>query len=204
VKKSTVGRGAVAVCAAGLLLAGAWAQRGTGAGAGTGTGSGGGGRGSREFDDPVPAAIPSSSADIARAKSTREQNVKDATRLAELSEKVRRDLEASSSFTLSVATVQEVDEINKLSKKLYARLRSSGASPDAGQSGFDATHQGPGVKSSCEGGPVNSPRSRGDAERTPGSPPRHRGKPKRSSRLPGRLTIEGGLKHLAVSDSQSL
>ncbi|SPE40850.1 exported hypothetical protein [Candidatus Sulfopaludibacter sp. SbA3] len=67
---SRVGGCAIVVLAAGLLLA-ANGQRG-------------GGRGNQPgFDDPLPPGK-ISNADITRAKAEREQNIKDATRLAEL------------------------------------------------------------------------------------------------------------------------
>jgi 5'-deoxynucleotidase YfbR-like HD superfamily hydrolase len=112
--------------AAGLLW-GAWGQRG--------------GRGVSNPED-MPAPRPASNADIGRAKAEREQNIKDATRLAELAEKVRRDLVAASSFTLSISTVKDADEMAKLSKKLHSRLKSGNAQSDPNQTIYDATRSG--------------------------------------------------------------
>jgi hypothetical protein len=125
-----VWRGTLLVVAAGLLL-GAWGQRG-----------GGSGRKGSPSDDP-DAARSSATGDIGRAKADRDQNIKDATRLAELAEKVRQDLVAGSSFTLSLATLKDTDEINRLSKKLYARLKTGNPRPDPAANPYDATHVGP-------------------------------------------------------------
>jgi len=129
-RDSSVGRCTVVVFAAGLLLA-AWGQRG-------------GGRGVTAGDLPElppPAAV--SSVDIGRAKAEREQNLKDATRLAELAEKVRHDLEGSSSFTLSISTIKNTEELEKLSRKLHSRLKSGTPRPDQTPEGYDASHVGP-------------------------------------------------------------
>lgn len=124
---SRVGRCTIAALVAGFVLA-AWGQRG-------------GGRGVANPED-MPAPRPASNADIGRAKAEREQNIKDATRLAELAEKVRHDLVAASSFTLSISTVKNADEMAKLSKKLHSRLKSGNAQSDANQTIYDATRSG--------------------------------------------------------------
>ena len=85
-------------------------------------------------DDPQPQPYQS---DVARAKAERERNLQDATRLAELAGKVKRDLETASSFTLSLATIKDTDEMAKLSKSLHSRLKSAGARPDALPAPYD-------------------------------------------------------------------
>lgn len=124
---SRVRQCAVLVFGAGLLL-GAWGQRGR----------------LTTADPPeIVPPIAGSNADIKRAKAEREENIKDATRLAELAEKVRHDLVAGSSFTLSLSTLKDTDEINKLSKKLYTRLKTGNPRPDPAANPYDATHVGP-------------------------------------------------------------
>jgi hypothetical protein len=67
--------------------------------------------------------------DVARAKADREQNVKDAARLAELAVKVRDELVQSGSYALSAGTVKNLDEMEKLTKKLRSRIKSAGVRP---------------------------------------------------------------------------
>ena len=125
---SSMGRCTALALAAGLLLA-AWGQRG--------------GRLTNGDPQEPPPPRAASNADIGRAKAEREQNLKDATRLAELAEKVRHDLEGSSSYTLSISTVKDSEEMAKLSKQLHARLKTGNPRPDQTPAGFDASHVGP-------------------------------------------------------------
>jgi hypothetical protein len=53
-------------------------------------------------------------------KAEREQNLKDAARLVELSGQLRQDLE---SFILPLATLKKTDEIEKLVKQIRTRMR---------------------------------------------------------------------------------
>lgn len=77
--------------------------------------------------------------DTARAKAERDRNIQDATRLSELADKIKRDLSASSSFTLSLATVKDSEEMAKLSKKLHSRLKSDAGKPDTLAGPYDAS-----------------------------------------------------------------
>ena len=92
-------------------------------------------------DDPPPTRP--ADAEMSRAKADREQNIKDATRLAELAEKVKADLAGSSSFTLSLATVKNAEEMAALAKKLHARLKTVSSRPDEAPAGFDAAKPRP-------------------------------------------------------------
>jgi hypothetical protein len=56
-------------------------------------------------------------------KAEHEQNLKDAARLAELSQELREDLEKNDRYVLSIATLKKTDEIEKLVKKIRSRLR---------------------------------------------------------------------------------
>jgi hypothetical protein len=56
-------------------------------------------------------------------KAEREQNLKDAARLAGLAEQLRQDLEKNDRFVLSISTLKKTDEIEKLAKKIRSRLR---------------------------------------------------------------------------------
>lgn len=56
-------------------------------------------------------------------KAEREQNLKDAARLVELSGQLRQDLEKNQSFILPLATLKKADEIEKLVKQIRTRMR---------------------------------------------------------------------------------
>ncbi len=56
-------------------------------------------------------------------KAEREQNLKDAAQLVELSQQLRDELEKNDRFVLSLATLKKTDEIEKLVKKIRSRLR---------------------------------------------------------------------------------
>lgn len=124
--KSRVAQCTIILLAGGMLVGG-WAQRG--------------GRGIANPDDNSSLPPPAST-DIARAKADRDDNIKDATRLAELAEKVKHDLVEGNSYTLSVGTLKDSDEMQRLSKRLYARLKTGNAHPQQTPPGFDASHPG--------------------------------------------------------------
>ena len=87
-------------------------------------------RGGRGITNPEEGVTPPQGiSDIARVKAEREQNVKDAARLAELGAKVRDELIQSGSYTLSAGTVKNLDEMEKLTKKLRSRIKSAGVRP---------------------------------------------------------------------------
>jgi hypothetical protein len=56
-------------------------------------------------------------------KAERERNIKDATRLAELSQELKEELEKNDRFVLSISTLRKTDEIEKLARKIRSRLR---------------------------------------------------------------------------------
>jgi hypothetical protein len=56
-------------------------------------------------------------------KAEHEQNLKDASKLMELAEELKQDLEKNDRFVLSMATLKKTDEIEKLAKKIRSRLR---------------------------------------------------------------------------------
>ncbi len=87
----------------------------------------GGGRG---IPNPEEGATPQQGpSDIARAKADREQNLKDAARLTELAAKVKVSLDGSSAYALPAGAVRDLEEIEKVSKKLRSRLKAVGAHP---------------------------------------------------------------------------
>jgi len=86
----------------------------------------GGGKGVAGASQDQESSPPNNS-DIAKAKADREQNIKDATRLAQLAAEVKQELENGSEFTLSVASLRKADELEKLSKKLHTRLKEENA-----------------------------------------------------------------------------
>jgi len=56
-------------------------------------------------------------------KTEHEQNIKDAAKLAELSQQLQVDLEKNDRFVLSLDTLKKTDEIEKLAKRIRSRLR---------------------------------------------------------------------------------
>ncbi len=86
---------------------------------------GGGSKGGGASQDQEPS--PTNNSDIAKAKADREQNIKDAARLAQLAAEVKQELENGSQFTLSVASLKKADEMEKLSKRLYVRMKADNA-----------------------------------------------------------------------------
>jgi hypothetical protein len=64
---------------------------------------------------------------VAKAKSDHEENIRDATRLAQLVGEVKQELENGGQFALSVSCMKKAEEIEKLSKKLHARLKGDSA-----------------------------------------------------------------------------
>jgi hypothetical protein len=105
-------RGAVAL----VLLAGvsvyALQQQGGGR-----KGRGGGG----EEEDVILPNGKSQKEEILKAE--HQQNIKDAADLAELAEQLKIDLEKNDRYVLSIATLKKTDDIEKLAKRIRARLR---------------------------------------------------------------------------------
>ncbi len=56
-------------------------------------------------------------------KAERDENIKDAAQLVELSQQLQQDLEKNDRFVLSLATLKKTDEIEKLAKKIRSRMR---------------------------------------------------------------------------------
>ena len=56
-------------------------------------------------------------------KAEREENIKDAARLANLADELKEALEREDRFVFSLATVKKTEEIEKLAKKIRSRLR---------------------------------------------------------------------------------
>jgi hypothetical protein len=56
-------------------------------------------------------------------KTEHEQNIKDAAKLAELSQQLQVDIEKNDRFVLSLDTLKKTDEIEKLAKRIRSRLR---------------------------------------------------------------------------------
>ena len=105
-------RGAVAL----VLLAGvsvyALQQQGGGR-----KGRGGGG----EEEDVILPNGKSQKEEILKAE--HQQNIKDAAELAALAEQLKIDLEKNDRYVLSMATLKKTDDIEKLAKRIRARLR---------------------------------------------------------------------------------
>jgi hypothetical protein len=56
-------------------------------------------------------------------KAEREQNIKDAARLADLADELKEALEKEDRFVFSLNTVKKTEEIEKLAKKIRTRIR---------------------------------------------------------------------------------
>jgi hypothetical protein len=84
-------------------------------------GGGRGGRGAANEEDVVLPNGKSQKDEILKAE--HQQNLKDAAELAELAEQLKIDLEKNDRFILSMATLKKTDDIEKLAKRIRARLR---------------------------------------------------------------------------------
>jgi 4-hydroxy-3-methylbut-2-enyl diphosphate reductase IspH len=56
-------------------------------------------------------------------KAEHQQNLKDAAELADLADQLKIDLEKNDRFVLSMSTLKKTDDIEKLAKRIRARLR---------------------------------------------------------------------------------
>jgi hypothetical protein len=56
-------------------------------------------------------------------KAERQQNIKDAAQLVEMAQQLQQDLEKNDRYVLSISTLKKTDEIEKLVRKIRARLR---------------------------------------------------------------------------------
>ena len=115
--KLWIRRGVVAL----VLLAGAsvYALQQQGGGSG---GRGGGRRGgAADEEDVILPNGKSQKEEILKAE--HQQNLKDAAELADLAEQLKIDLEKNDRYILSMATLKKTDDIEKLAKRIRARLR---------------------------------------------------------------------------------
>ena len=80
-----------------------------------------GGRGGGEEEDVTLPNGKSQKEEILKAE--HRQNIKDAADLAELAEQLKIDLEKNDRYVLSMATLKKTDDIEKLAKRIRARLR---------------------------------------------------------------------------------
>lgn len=81
---------------------------------------GGGRRGGDQQDDVVlPNGKPQKDEIL---KAEHQQNLKDAAELADLAEQLKIDLEKNDRYVLSMATLKKTDDIEKLAKRIRARL----------------------------------------------------------------------------------
>jgi hypothetical protein len=56
-------------------------------------------------------------------KAEHQQNIKDAAQLADLAQQLQQDLEKNDYTVLSISTLKKTDDIEKLAKRIRARLR---------------------------------------------------------------------------------
>ena len=84
-------------------------------------GGGRSGRGGGEEEDVILPSGKSQKEEILKAE--HRQNIKDAADLAELAEQLKIDLEKDDRYILSMATLKKTDDIEKLAKRIRARLR---------------------------------------------------------------------------------
>ncbi len=56
-------------------------------------------------------------------KAEYQQNLKDAAQLTELAQQLQQDLEKNDRFVFSISTLKKTDDIEKLVKKIRARMR---------------------------------------------------------------------------------
>jgi hypothetical protein len=84
-------------------------------------GSRGGRGGGSEEEDVILPNGKSQKEEILKAE--HRQNIKDAADLAELAEQLKIDLEKNDRYVLSIATLKKTDDIEKLAKRIRARLR---------------------------------------------------------------------------------
>ena len=84
-----------------------------------GGGRGGGRRGGDEEDVILPNGK-SQKEEILKAE--HRQNLKDAAELADLAEQLKTELEKNDRYILSIATLKKTDDIEKLAKRIRARM----------------------------------------------------------------------------------
>ena len=98
-------------CALAALLAVAWIAFGQG-------------RGQGGEDPQSDVQLPNGKSPRAEIlKAEREQNIKDAAQLVDLSKELQQEIEKNESYVLSLGTLKKTDEIEKLVKRIRGRLR---------------------------------------------------------------------------------
>ena len=80
----------------------------------------GGRRGADQEDDVILPNGKAQKDEILKAE--HQQNLKDAAELADLAEQLKIDLEKNDRYVLSMATLKKTDDIEKLAKRIRARL----------------------------------------------------------------------------------
>ena len=86
------------------------------------TGRGGGRRGGAGDEEEV--VLPNGKSQREEIlKAEHQQNIKDAAELADLAEQLKIDLEKNDRYVLSMATLKKTDDIEKLAKRIRARMR---------------------------------------------------------------------------------
>jgi hypothetical protein len=84
----------------------------------------GGSRGGRSGGEEEDVTLPNGKSQKEEIlKAEHRQNIKDAADLAELAEQLKIDLEKNDRYVLSMATLKKTDDIEKLAKRIRARLR---------------------------------------------------------------------------------
>src|ERR1017187_10082340 len=180
----------------------------------------GGGRGGVEEEDVILPNGKSQKDEILKAEF--QQNLKDAAELADLAEQLKIDLEKNDRYILSMATLKKTDDIEKLARRIRARLRHNshipllapgGANPAGGSTGEDAGRGAARLRRLAEletrtrlaGDRPRGRSGRGYRFACAGigyrggecDPERHRGPGTRLHRRPRQLSRGGVLRHLA-------
>jgi len=84
-------------------------------------GRGGGRRGAGEEEEVILPNGKSQRDEILKAEYAK--NIQDAAELADLAQQLKLDLEKNDRFVVSMATIKKTDDIEKLAKRIRARLR---------------------------------------------------------------------------------
>ena len=83
-----------------------------------------GGRGAKRPGEEEDVILPNGKSQKDEIlKAEHQQNLKDAAELADLAEQLKIDLEKNDRYILSMATLKKTDDIEKLVKRIRARLR---------------------------------------------------------------------------------
>ena len=84
----------------------------------------GGGRGGPGQEQEPDVTLPNGKSQREEIlKAEHQQNIKDAAELAELADQLKIDIEKNDRYVLSMATLKKTDDIEKLAKRIRARLR---------------------------------------------------------------------------------